>query len=139
VLFGGGVKSVREGEKLIETKSARSDKRCRVKDDVVGDSKVVSDGNETTVKIIVRQSWAEIGTEKTEVVPGFSPSVVHNNDGAAWSNRVRDEVVGLTEDAMAGGDSDGQAVIRSEEIECQLGLGKKLRPMVDREGRLGAS
>jgi hypothetical protein len=128
---------VREGEKLIETKSARSDKRGRVKNDVVGYAQVVSVGNETTVRTIVRQSWAEIESDKTEVVPGFASIVVHNNDGATWSYGVRDEVVRLAEDAMAGG--YGQVVIGSEKIECQLGLCKKLRPMVDREGRVGAS
>jgi hypothetical protein len=96
---------VRGNEKLIETRSAGNDKRGRVKDDVVGDSKVVSVGNETTVRTIVRQSWSEIEADETEVVPGFLLGVVHNNKDATWSDRGRAKVVGLAEDAMVGGDS----------------------------------
>ncbi len=50
---------------------------------------------------------------------------------------MRDKVVVLAEDTMVGGDG-AQDVIGSEEIEFQLGLGKELRPIVDREGRVGA-
>jgi hypothetical protein len=86
----------------------------------------------------MRQSWAEIETDKTEVVLSFAPGVVDNDEGAAWSDRVRNEVVGLAEYAMVGRDG-GQVVIGTHEIKSELGLWKKLRPVVNGEGWVSAS
>ena len=104
MVFGGRGKSLREGEKLIETIGARGDKRCRVQDDVVGNTKIVSVGDETTVRAIVRQSWTEVEADEAEIVPSFASGVVDDDEGTTRSDRVRDEVVGLAEDTMVGRD-----------------------------------
>jgi hypothetical protein len=81
----------------------------------------------------MRKSEAKRETDKAEVVPSFAPGVVNNDEGAAWSDRVRDKVVGLAEDAMVSRDG-GQVVVGTHEIKSELGLWKKLRPMIDGEG-----
>lgn len=104
VVFGGRGKSLREGEKLIETRGARGDKRCRVQDDVVGNTKIVSVGDETTVRAIVRQSWTKVEADEAEIVPSFASGVVNDDEGTTRGEWVRDEVVGLAEDTMVGRD-----------------------------------
>ncbi len=59
------------------------------------------------------QSRAEIEADKTEVVPSFAPGVVDNDKGAAWSNWMRDKVVGFAENTMVGRDS-GQIVVGAQ-------------------------
>ncbi len=61
----------------------------------------------------MRQSRAEIEADKTKVVPSFAPGIVDNDEGAAWSNWVRDKIVGFAEDTMVGRDS-GQVVIGTQ-------------------------
>ncbi len=76
MVFGGRGKSLREGEKLIETRGAWSDERCRVQDDVVGNAKIVSVGDEATVRTIVRQSWTKVEADEAEIVPSFASGVI---------------------------------------------------------------
>ncbi len=102
-----------EGEELIETGRAWSDQGCRIQDNVVGDAKIVGVGNEAAVRSIVRQSRAEIEGDKTEVIPSFAPGIVDNDEGAAWSNWVRDKVVGFAGNTMVGRDS-GQIVVGAQ-------------------------
>ena len=103
-VFGGRGKSLREGEKLIETRGARGDERRRVQDGVVGNTNIVSAGDETTVGAIVRQSWTKVEADKAEIVPSFASGVVNDDEGTTRGERVRDEVVGLAEDTMVGRD-----------------------------------
>jgi hypothetical protein len=74
----------------------------------------------------VRQCWVEIEADKTKVVPRFAPGVVDNDESTAWSDWVRDKIV-------------GQVVIGTHEIKGEFGLWKKLRPVINWEGGVDAS
>lgn len=89
------------------------------------------------VRPIVRQGGAEVEADETKIIPRFATCVVYDDKSATWSNRMRDKVVGLTEDTMVGGNS-GQVVIRTHEVESEFCLWKKLGPVINREGGVGA-
>ncbi len=61
-----------------------------------------------------------------------------DDEGATWSDRVKDEVVGLAENTMVGRDG-GQVVVRAHEIKSELGLWEELWSVVDGERRVSAS
>ncbi len=132
MVFGGRGKSLREGEKLIEARGAWSDERCRVQDDVVGNAEVVSVGDESTVRAIVRQSWTKVEADEAEIVPSFASGVVNDDEGTARGDRVRGEVVRLAENTMVGRDG-GLVVVGAHEIKSEFGLWKELGPVVDRK------
>ena len=71
------------------------------------------------VRPIVRQGGAEVEADETKIIPCFATCVVYDDESATWSNRMRDKVVGLTEDTMVGGNS-GQVVIRTHEVESEF-------------------
>ncbi len=44
-----------------------------------------------------------IETDETEVVPSFPTSVVEDDEGPTWCDRVGKEVVGFAKNAVVGG------------------------------------
>jgi hypothetical protein len=71
-------------------------------------------------------------------VVGFPSSIVHDDEGAIGCDGMGQKFVGFTKDAMSCGDS-GKVGVGTEKIESEFGLRQELRPMIDGEGRVGAS
>ena len=45
---------------------------------------------------------SEVEPDETEVVPSFTTSVVEDDEGPTWCDRVGKEVVGCTKNAVMG-------------------------------------
>ncbi len=81
---------------------------------------------------------AEIKTNETEVVQSVTSSVVEDNEGPAWCDRVGKEVAGLAIDAVVGG-YRRKIGVRAENIQSKLSLGKMGGPVVDGERGVSCS
>ncbi len=84
------------------------------------------------VRSIVSECGSEIKTNEVEVVASFPTSVVEDDEGPTWCDRVGKEVVGFAIDAVVGG-YRRQIGVRAENVQCELSLGKKCGPVVDGE------
>jgi hypothetical protein len=117
---------------LVKSTGGRENKRGRVECDVVAHPVRVGVRDKAMVGPIVGECGSEIKTDKTEVVPSFPTSVVEYDEGPTWCDRVGKEVVGFAIDIVVGG-YRRQVGVRAENVHCELNLGKKGGPVVDRE------
>ena len=115
---------------MVKSTGARENKRCWVKYDVVAHPVRVGVRGKAVVGTIVGECGSEIKTDEAEVVPSFPTSVVEDDEGPTWCDRVGKEVVGFSKDAVVGG-YRRQIGVRAEHVQCKLSLGKQGGPVVD--------
>ncbi len=117
---------------MVKSTGARENKRDRVEYDVVAHPVRVGVRDKAVVGPMVGECGSEIKIDKPEVVPSFPTSVVEDDEGPTWCDRVGKEVVGFAIDAVVG-EYRLQIGVRAENIYCELSLGKKGGPVVDGE------
>ncbi len=103
---------------MVKSTGARENKRCWVKDDVVAHPVRVGVRGKAVVGTIVGECGFEIKTDEAEVVPSFPTSVVEDDEGPTWCDRVEKEVVGFSKDAVVSG-YRRQIGVRAEHVQCE--------------------
>ena len=92
-------------EKLIESARPREYEWGGVEYDVVAHPVRVGVRDETVVRPIMVKCRSKIKSNKAEVVPSFTPGIVCNNEGATWSDGMREKIIWFTVYTIVGRDS----------------------------------
>ncbi len=124
-----------ECEKLVKSARPRENEWGGLKYDIVTHTVRVGVRDETVVRPIVVKCRSEVKSNEAEVVPSFATGIVEDDESPAGCNWVGEEVAGLAINSVVGRDR-WKVSVASLKIECQFGLGKEGRPMVDWEGRM---